>query len=84
MNGNAHFSEVLMTNRNNENNQQDMAGTLNSIASFPMSAKPHLNRFRSVSPPSTGDSSSSSGSGSISSVINRNFRYFVINLKKIL
>ena len=74
MHGNKHFPEVVMTNRTNENKQQDITRGLNSIASFPISPRPHFNRFRSVSPPTTGESSTSSGSGSISSVINRNVR----------
>ena len=73
MQGNKHFSEVMMTNRNKESLDEDSTKGINSIATFPMSPRPNFNRFRSVSPPSTGESSTSSGS--VSSVINKNQRY---------
>lgn len=73
MQGNKHFSEVMMTNRNKDSVDDDFTKGVNSIATFPRSPRSNFNRFRSVSPPSTGESSTSSGS--VSSVINKNQRY---------
>ena len=81
MQGSKHFPDIMMTNRTATNATNDgldfgKGNSQRDIASFPMSPNPNFNRFRSISPPSTGDSSASSGSGSLSSVINRNSRYF--------
>ena len=81
MQGSKHFPDIMMTNRTAMNATNDgldfgKGNSQRDIASFPMSPNPNFNRFRSISPPSTGDSSASSGSGSLSSVINRNTRYF--------
>ena len=73
MQGTKHFPEIMMTNRNKDSCDEDLSKTVNSIATFPMSPRPNFNRFRSVSPPSTGESSTSSSS--VSSVANRNQRY---------
>ena len=72
MQGTKHFPEIMMTNRNKDSCDEDSSKSVNSIATFPMSPRPNFNRFRSVSPPSTGESSTSSGS--VSSVVNRNQR----------
>ena len=73
--GNERFSEVLMTNRNDGTTPQDISGKHESVASFPTSAKTQLSKIRSISPPSTADTSWSSGSISIASAMNRNIRY---------
>ena len=73
MQGNKHFPEIMMTNRNKDSCDEDLSKTVSSIATFPMSPRPNFNRFRSVSPPSTGESSTSSGS--VSSIVNHNQRY---------
>ena len=73
MDGNGHFAKVHMTNRGGINNGGSAIDNKESAASFPKSAR-SMNKFISISPPSTGDSSSSSGYSVITHVMNPNTR----------